>query len=163
MKLDDKGLKALHDREGFKLRPYLDSKGIPTIGMGNTYYTNGKKVSLNDKPLTVTQAAELASLITDEFSKFVEGKLRQKVNQDQFNALVSIAYNIGKTAFAGSTFFKQVNENPKDPNIAASIMMWTKNKELIGRRLSEVEQYFSYPVASKEMRDIIDALRKKYT
>jgi lysozyme len=142
MRVNDKGLTALHLREGLRLKPYLDTKGVPTIAMGNTYYLDGRSVKMSDPELSPKEANKLSLFVTDDFGKYVNSKVTSEVNQDQFNALVSIAYNIGKTGFLSSTFLKLVNINPNDPKIAAAIMMWTKDKELIGRRKSEVKQYF---------------------
>ena len=143
MKLDEKGYKALHDREGLRTKPYLDTRGIPTIAMGNTFYENGKKVTMLDKPLTIEQAGNLAKITADKFAFQVDKLLTSKVNQNQFNALVSIAYNIGMNGFRTSSFLKLVNKNPNDPKIKEAIMLWTKNKELIGRRKAEANQYFT--------------------
>jgi lysozyme len=142
MRVNDKGLTALHLREGLRLKPYLDTKGIPTIAMGNTYYLDGRSVKMSDASLCLKEANKLSLFVADDFGKYVNSKVTSAVNQDQFNALVSIAYNIGKKGFSSSTFLKLVNINPNDPKIAAAIMMWTKDKELIGRRKSEVKQYF---------------------
>ena len=143
MRLNDNGYNALHKREGLKLKPYLDTKGIPTIAMGNTFYLDGKKVTMQDKPLTLNEAFKLGRIVSDNFAKQVFALLKKEVNQNQFNALVSLAYNIGINGFAKSTVLKRVNINPNDPTIKGAFMMWTKNKELIGRRKSEVEQYFT--------------------
>lgn len=145
MKLDENGYKALHKREGLKLKPYLDTQGVPTIAMGNTYYVGGRKVTMNDKPLTLEQANELSKIVADDFAKEVFKVIKSKVNQNQFNALVSLAYNIGVHAFRKSTVLRLVNINPNNASIASAFMMWTKNKELIGRRKSEVTQYFTKP------------------
>jgi len=142
MTLDEKGYAALHNREGLELKPYLDTKGVPTIAMGNTYYTNGKKVTLQDKPLTLIEAKNLAKITADSFALNVNRLVKSKLNQNQFNALVSIAYNIGINGFANSTILRLVNENPNNHNIAAAIMMWVKDIELLGRRCGEVLQYF---------------------
>ena len=143
MKLDSRGYKALHDREGLRLKPYLDTQGVPTIAMGNTFYENGKKVTMMDKPITKIEAERLGKVIADRFASDVNSLIKTNVNQNQFNALVSIAYNIGINGFKTSSFLKLVNKNPNDPKIKESIMLWTKNKELIGRRKSEVIQYFT--------------------
>jgi lysozyme len=143
MKLDEKGYKALHDREGLRLKPYLDTRGIPTIAMGNTFYENGRKVTMKDKPLTLKEADELGKITADKFAKQVGALVKSNVNQNQFNALVSIAYNIGINGFKSSSFLKLVNRNPNDPKIKEAIMLWVKNKELIGRRKSEANQYFT--------------------
>jgi len=143
MKLNSKGYKALHDREGLRLKPYLDTKGVPTIAMGNTYYEDGRKVTMQDKPLTIEQAGNLATITADKFAFQVDKLLTSKVNQNQFNALVSLAYNIGITGFRNSTVLRKVNINPNDPAIKEAFMMWTKNVELAGRRESEIKQYFT--------------------
>lgn len=141
-RLDDNGYNALHEREGLRLKPYLDTQGVPTIAMGNTYYLDGKKVTMQDKPLTIREAYKLGRVVSDNFAKQVNQLLTKEVTQNQFNALVSLAYNIGINAFRKSTVLKRVNVNPNDPTIKNAFMMWTKNRELIGRRKSEVEQYF---------------------
>lgn len=143
MKLDTKGLKALHDREGLKLKPYLDTKGVPTIAMGNTYYLDGRSVTMRDRALTVQEATTLSEIVANDFSKFVDSKIKVKISQNQFNACVSICYNIGKAGFETSTFLKLINKNPNDHNIASAVMLWVKDIELIGRRCSEVIQYFT--------------------
>jgi len=143
MILDDKGYNALHEREGLRLKPYLDTRGVPTIAMGNTFYLGGIKVTMQDKPLTMREAVKLGRIISDTFAKDVFALLKKEVTQNQFNALVSLAYNIGVPAFTKSTVLRRVNINPNDPTIKSAFMMWTKNKELIGRRKSEVAQYFS--------------------
>lgn len=142
MKLDEKGHKALHSREGLRLKPYLDTQGVPTISMGNTYYLDGRKVTMKDKPLTIQQATELGKITADKFALEVDKLVKSNVNQNQFNALVSLAYNIGITGFKNSTVLRKVNIDPNDKTIQDAFMMWTKNPELIGRRKSEVNQYF---------------------
>lgn len=142
MKLDQNGYKALHEREGLSLKPYLDTRGIPTIAMGNTYYLDERKVTMKDKPLTMQQATELGKITADKFAMQVEKLVKSNINQNQFNALVSLAYNIGITGFKNSTVLRKVNISPNDKTIQDAFMMWTKNPELIGRRKSEVKQYF---------------------
>ena len=142
MRLNDNGYDELHKREGLRLKPYLCTQGVPTIAMGNTFYLDGKKVTMKDKPLTIREAYKLGRVTSDNFAKQVNALLTKEVTQNQFNALVSLAYNIGINAFRKSTVLRRVNVNPNDPTIKNAFMMWTKNKELIGRRKSEVEQYF---------------------
>lgn len=143
MKLNEAGYAALHLREGLRLKPYLDTKGVPTIAMGNTFYLDGRKVTMNDRALTLQEAKELSRIIADKFATAVNLLIKSKVNQNQFNACVSLAYNIGINGFRGSTALKRININPNDPTIKDAFMMWTKDKELIGRRKSEVKQYFT--------------------
>ena len=153
MRVNDVGLKELHLREGLRLKPYLDTKGIPTIAMGNTYYLDNREVTMKDPELSPREANKLSQLITDDFGKHVNSKVTSAINQNQFNALVSIAYNIGKAGFSSSTFLKLINKNPNGPKIADAIMMWTKDKELITRRISEMKQYFSN-VPSQQIKSL---------
>jgi GH24 family phage-related lysozyme (muramidase) len=44
------GYNALHEREGTKLNLTRWKKGILTIAIGNTFYLDGRKVTMNDKP-----------------------------------------------------------------------------------------------------------------
>ena len=98
---------------------------------------------MKDCILTLSEANELGKITADRFSNQVNSLVKSKVNQNQFNALVSLAYNIGIHGFRKSTVLKLVNKNPNDPMIRQAFMMWTKNKELIGRRKSEANQYFT--------------------
>ena len=143
MKIDEKGKRAVHDREGIRLKPYFDTRGIATIAMGNTYYLNGTKVTIYDRAMKMSEATELADKTLMKFSDFVDSKITAKVTQNQFNALVSMCYNIGMEAFSHSTALKEVNKDPNSSKVIVGIMLWTKNKELVSRRLSEVEQYKS--------------------
>ena len=143
MKLNETGHRALELREGLRLKPYLDTQGVPTIAMGNTFYLDGKKVTMKDNSLTLIEAKTLARSVADIFANKVDYLVTSNINQNQFNALVSLAYNIGIHGFIKSTVLKLVNKNPSDPMIRQAFMLWTKNKELIGRRKSEVNQYFS--------------------
>ena len=143
MKLNETGHRALELREGLRLKPYLDTQGVPTIAMGNTFYLDGRKVTMKDNALTLNEAKTLARSVADIFANKVDYLVTSNINQNQFNALVSLAYNIGIHGFIKSTVLKLVNKNPNDPMIRQAFMLWTKNKELIGRRKSEVNQYFS--------------------
>ena len=64
-------LKHFIEVEGLKLKPYLDTKGIPTIAIGNTYYKNGEPVKMTDKPLTKEQAIELGKDTIQDFENYV--------------------------------------------------------------------------------------------
>lgn len=142
MNISDKGLDLLHKREGLRLKPYLDVRGIPTIAFGNTYYLGGRKVTMKDKPLTLSQAKELGKIVANDFAKFIDAVITSKVNQNQFDACVSFAYNIGKYGFAGSEALKLINKNPNNPLIENAFMNWRRPSSIIGRRKSEIAQYF---------------------
>jgi lysozyme len=152
MKLDKKGLDLIAEFEGLSLVPYYataeeKSKGIVTIGYGNTFYPNGTKVKITDKAITKAQATEYLKHVADNFALKVDSLVTSNVTQNQFNALVSIAYNIGLGAFKISTLLKKVNANPSDQTIKNEFLKWNKQagKVLNGltrRRTKEAELYF---------------------
>jgi len=147
-KLSQKGLELIKQFEGLSLTPYVCAGGINTIGYGNTYYMNGKKVTLKDKPLTLQQAEELLKFSLTTYEKAVDSFCRDDISQSQFDALVSFAYNLGTSALQKSTLIKKVNANPKDPTIKAEFLKWNKanGKVLAGltkRRQAEANLYLS--------------------
>jgi len=147
MKLDNNGYKLICEFEGLRLKPYLCSAKVPTIGYGNTYYPNGVRVTLLDKPITKDYAFEIFKVIADKFAKRVDDMVTSKVTQNQFNSLVSFAYNVGTGNFSTSTLLKKVNANPNDLSIRAEFMKWNKaNKVVVNglttRRKKESDLYF---------------------
>ena len=155
MKLDETGYKFIREFEGWSSKPYLDSIGVPTIGFGNTFYANGRKVTMRDKSITLSEGIALHKFVADLFAKDVTSLLKQAVNQNKFNALVSFAYNLGSDIDADnipeglgdSTLLKKVNANPSDIFIRGEFMKWNKagGKVLIGltnRREKEADLYF---------------------
>lgn len=145
--IDIQGLNFIAKEEGLRLAPYLDSRGIPTIGIGNTYYADGRRVKMTDPPLTMAQAADLFRSVVKHYEITVWSVTRDDITQNQFNALVSICYNIGIAGFKGSTLLKRVNANPQDERIKAAFEMWrnagSKKGILLSRRRREWALYFS--------------------
>jgi len=45
-KLSKSGVQLLAELEGLRLKPYLCTAGVPTIGLGNTFYEDGRKVTI---------------------------------------------------------------------------------------------------------------------
>ena len=146
-KLSLKGLELLKKFEGLSLKPYLCPALIPTIGYGNTYYPNGSKVKLTDPAITQAQADQYLLFLMPPYEKAVDSFCRDDINQNQFDALVSLAYNIGVGNLQKSTLIKKVNLNPNDPTIKAEFLKWNKGagKVLSGltkRRQAEADLYF---------------------
>lgn len=142
--LDKAGFEFLAKEEGLSLQPYRDSVGIPTIGFGFTYYPhNGKRVTMQDKPLTKEQAADMFLSIVQPYETAVWSVTRDDINQNQFNALCSLCYNIGVGGFKSSTVVRRVNADPNDPRIAAAFEMWKRPIVLLRRRKREHGLYFS--------------------
>jgi lysozyme len=141
------GVELIKTFEGFKSAPYKGPAGIPTIGYGATFYPNGKKVTMTDKALTETESVELLKHMLVSFEKYVDSYCRDDINQNQFDALVSFAYNLGPANLKSSTLLKKVNANPADESIKLEFMKWVKAggktlKGLVARREAESKLYF---------------------
>lgn len=148
MKLDKKGLDLIAEFEGLRLKPYLCSAKVPTIGYGSTFYENGTKVKLTDAPITKQRAEQLLKNTADKFAERVAVLITKPVTQNQFNALVSFAFNVGVSALKISTLLKLVNNNPNDGNIAKEFLRWNKAggrvvQGLTNRRIKESALYFT--------------------
>jgi lysozyme len=146
--LSQKGLDLIKQFEGLKLNPYLCPANIATIGFGNTYYPDGTKVKLTDPAITAQKAEELLKFLVQSYEKGVDSFCRDDINQNQFDALTSFAYNVGVGNLQKSTLIKKVNLNPNDPAIRLEFMKWNKGagKVLAGltrRRQAEADLYFS--------------------
>ena len=147
MKIDKIGIDLIKKFEGCSLKPYLCPAKIPTIGFGNTYYSNGVRVTMKDSPITKEEANELLIDLLEDFEIGVSKQVKSKITQNQFNALVSFSYNVGLSNLKSSTLLKKVNLNPNDLTIVEEFMKWNKGggkvlNGLIERRKLESIIYF---------------------
>jgi len=148
MKLDNRGYMMICEFEGFSAKPYLCPAKLATIGYGNTFYRDGKKVTMVDPPITKIEAFDMFKDIADKFAKKVSSCVKTTINQNQFNSLVSFAYNVGVANFMNSTLLKRVNANHNDTDIRTQFLRWDKvgTKKLAGltkRRIYEADNYFA--------------------
>lgn len=148
MKLDENGYKLIQEFEGLSLVPYLCSAKVPTIGYGNTFYPSGKKVTMNDNPISLLTAKWMLKETANIFATQVNLLVKSKLTQNQFNALVSFAFNLGSQALGKSTLLKKVNINPNDITITNEFLKWNKAggvalSGLTKRRTIESKLYFT--------------------
>ena len=108
MKVSSKGLELIKEFEGFSSVAYLCSAKKATIGYGNTFWEDGTPVKIGDQ-ISKERAETLLKHVVDNFSVAVEVDIKIEVTQNQFDALVSLAYNIGLGAFKNSTLLRQLN------------------------------------------------------
>ena len=102
------GVDLICDFEGKRLAAYDDGVGVWTIGFGTTIYPNGIKVKKGDT-CTLDQAKSYMAHDLKKFEQAVNGAVNIALNQNQFDALFSLAYNIGTGAFNKSTLVKKLN------------------------------------------------------
>lgn len=104
-----KSKELLKTFEGLELKAYQDIVGVWTIGYGSTRGLNGDKVMAGDT-ITLQEADKLLELDLEPFCKGVSELVEVKLSQNQFDALVSLSYNIGIGNFKKSTLLKKLNK-----------------------------------------------------
>lgn len=109
MHVSPSGVDLICNFEGLRLKAYDDGVGVWTIGFGTTKYPNGIRVKKGDT-CTLDQAKAYMQNDLKSFEQTVNNTVKVPLNQNQFDALVSLAYNIGSTAFKNSTLVRQLNE-----------------------------------------------------
>lgn len=154
MHLSDEGLRLIKSFEGYHTAlpdggcsAYLCPAKVPTIGWG---CTEGVKLGM----VWTKQQAEAA--LQKEVSKFEEGVARlvtAEINQNQFDALVSFAYNVGLGALQRSSVLKAVNTG-NFAKVPAALAQWNKGggkvlPGLVSRRQRE-GSLFMKPMAAPE-------------
>ncbi len=119
MKISPAGISAIKRHEGLRLHAYQDSAGVWTIGHGHTG---------NVQPGQHISEAEAEQLLRDDLAQAeaaVNNGVRVPVTQEQYDAMVSLAFNIGGSAFGKSTLLQKLNEG--DIHAAANeFLRWDK-------------------------------------
>ena len=129
MRLSDKGFEMLAVFEGFRSAPYRDSVGVPTIGFGNTYYLDGRKVKMSDPPISRDEAKKLKmAVINRDFAPVVNRLLADQIangqiTQNMFDALISLAYNIGVGGLSKSSVIRHLKNGDKQ-KAADAFLLW---------------------------------------
>lgn len=151
----------LKEWEGLRLDAYQDIGGVWTIGYGST----GPHVKPGMR-ITEDEAKRLLDADLVRFEKVVNDSVKVPINQNQYNALVSLAFNIGTAAFLRSTVLRRLNAGAYQ-GAADAILMWNKVKGkkvkgLVNRRESE-RKLFLTPVETEETEDLFDRAIKELT
>lgn len=147
-KTSKNGIAFIKKYEGFRSKPYKCEAGVATIGYGATYYPNGQKVKLTDPAIDEKHASLLLEAMLNPYEKAVDSYCRDDINQNQFDALVSFAYNLGNSALKSSTLLKKANANPNDKTIRNEFLKWVnadgkRLQGLVNRRTEESNLYFT--------------------
>ncbi|MDF2369102.1 lysozyme [Sneathiella sp.] len=101
--LSDEGAEFIKQFEGLRLTAYNDGTGVMTIGYGHTGNVKAGE--------TITQAQADSYFSTDVKGAVdtVNNSVKVKLQQSQFDALVSFTFNVGEGAFKSSTLLKDLN------------------------------------------------------
>lgn len=152
MNISESGKKQLAQWEGFKRTVYKDVAGLPTIGVGHLLTRNelsSGKLAIGDETvrygdgLTEQQVYDLLDQDLDPAERAVNESVKVTLNQNQFDALVSFAFNVGTNAFKNSTLLKRLNAGIHR-DVPDQLRRWVhaggrKVKGLVIRRNHEIE------------------------
>ena len=154
--ISQSGIDLIKQFEGVELGIYKDVAGLDTIGVGHLI-TAEEKTAGTFSSGSITEAEADVLLIQDlgSIQKSVRGCVKQPVTQEQYNALVSMAFNVGPSAFCNSTLVKKINvaDYKAVPN---EMMRWTKARVggvltpiqgLTNRRIAEANLFAKAPSA----------------
>jgi len=119
--INDAGLKIIMDSEGLSLKPYKCPTGHLTIGYGHVIRLN-EDFDRIDQP----QAMELLKKDVQDAEKTVNTLIKVPLNENQYAALVSLAFNITYDSFKNSTFRKRLNSG--DYDIGKELLKFDKGR-----------------------------------
>lgn len=147
MNLSAIGEAVLIAREGRRLTAYRDSVGIWTIGIGHTaaagppLVTPGLRLSeAACDALFRRDVARYVRAVDDVVRDALPDPLPDALPDHAFDALVSLCFNIGPSAFARSTVVRRLKAGDRD-GAAAAILLWNRPAALIPRRGAEHDQF----------------------
>lgn len=117
--IPDAAVKLIQDFEGCRLTAYQDQRGIWTIGYGHT------GAVYPGQTISQEEAARLLSSDISKTCRAVEACVTVPINDNQFGALVSLAYNIGMGNFVKSTLLEKL-ENRDYVGASEQFLVWDK-------------------------------------
>ena len=156
------GLEKLKQWEGLKTKAYQDTGGVWTIGYGHTATAGDPK----PKAGMVITAAEAERILLKDLTQYeaaVESLVKVELNDNQFAALVSFAYNVPLASFKKSKLLKKLNAGNYDA-VPDELMKWVnvkhkKSQGLVNRR--RAEGYLWMEGAYVTSKDIVPEQKKE--
>ncbi len=147
--VNEQGIELIKHFESLKLKAYQDSVGVWTIGWGHTGLTHRDGTVYEGREITEQEAVALLKRDLKTFEEVVERCVDVEINDNQFSALVSFAFNLGGTNLSRSTLLKKLNDG-QHFNASKEFKKWSKagGRRLAGlvrRRISERNLFCSFP------------------
>ncbi len=134
--------------EGFRAKPYYDSANIPTIAFGCIAYPDGTRVTMQDKPVTETEALAFLEHDLTTTAKGLWKFIERQPSLHQWSALVSLAFNVGVTAVSRSTVLRLFNAGQL-LNAASRFIDWDKAR--IDGQLVEIQGLKNRRIAESQL------------
>ena len=154
MRINQACIDAIKGFEGWRSRAYRDSVGVWTIGYGHTSAA-GKPAVHSGQQISKKQGEEILRRDMEKFASGVRKLIKVHLNDNQFGALVSFAYNVGLGNFKKSSVLRVVNARQFD-QVPRRLALWNKagGRVLKGlvRRRGEEAALFMTPVGTAEIQ-----------
>jgi lysozyme len=152
MKINQATVELVKEFEGFRAKAYKCPAGIWTIGYGTTAAAGVGITPKEGMTITRSDAEGYLHGALEKFAAQIESDITAPINENEFGAFVSLAYNIGPGAFRKSSALRHFNAGDK-AKAAAAILLWDKagGKVLRGltRRREAERKLFLTPVGGK--------------
>ena len=147
MKTSQRGIDLIKAFEGFSSKPYLCPAQYWTIGYGNIRGRDGKRIKGDTPAISTDEAETLLAHELVRFERTVDRLIKVDLNQGQYDALVSFAYNLGGGALASSSLRRILNRG-NYPGAERQFKRWVfaggrKLRGLVKRRAAEAELFAS--------------------
>ena len=124
MNMTEDGMALIRAFEGFRGRAYRDAVGVWTIGFGHTSMAGAPEVS-QGMEISRAEAEKILERDVAEFAHGVAKLVTAQLNDNEFSALVSFAYNVGLGNFGTSSVLKAVNAGDREA-VPRRVQLWVK-------------------------------------
>ncbi len=165
--INDDGLKLIESFEGLFLTAYhgaADRPGLLTIGYGHTDAAGPPHV-VAGMTITKDEANNILRADLGKVEAEVESLVKVPINDNQFAALVSFAFNCGSTALKNSSLLRKLNSGDYD-SVPQSLLAWVnangkRVQGLVRRRVAEGELWSRGDAASTNTIEVDDPINAK--
>lgn len=123
--INQAALDLIKEFEGLRLLAYQDSVGVWTIGYGTTAAAGLGITPRHGMRITQAQAEDYLRQGVEKFADNIRPSITMPVTDNEFGAMVSLAYNIGPGAFRGSTLLRRFNSGDIK-GAADQFLAWNK-------------------------------------
>jgi lysozyme len=140
MAITESTLNTIIGFEGKRNKAYQDTRGLWTIGVGHLIKSDEQH--LINTVLTDEQVHTLLKRDLSWCDEAITSSVRVPLNQNQYDALYSLCFNIGASAFKASSVVKKLNEKDYE-GAANAFLLWNKPAILLSRRESEKKLFLT--------------------
>lgn len=167
MDISEKGIEIIKDHEKLRLKGYSIGDGSITIGWGhsekknNSKYSIGQKIDSSEAHFLLKKDLETSvNGVRNIFKEWENEKIYVSVNQDQFDCLVSLAYNTGVNKLRRSKLIRYLKQGDYETfGIKIKTYAATKNslkcRGLEKRRQKESDLFLSYLIDESKLESNI--------